>query len=529
PHAFIREDDKKKLNMAFRRKIFLTNNAKWWEEPLLFMLSLGMAEEKVYLSHSYLDEKGREASPSIFFREALNILKINEKRDDRFKKIPVSDVIARIEDALEKDELTISVVKALNSSDKTYAEELLELIGNRDGFGKDIARLLELNSIERLRDAKDADALKWKGWIVNNDLISHLRKDFLGGENLWTATMLETLAKCPFSFYMKYILKLDEKEEPDIEMDDLTQGNILHRILERFYKTAKDKGMLPFKGNDKEVELLIKEALFIFEGIERNDFIGNKKLWDIKKNKIISILNRLYKDESERHDEEFIPEYFEIEFGEGKHIPLLNIILSKGETIRINGKIDRIDTAQNGLRIIDYKSGSTPEPDEIGRIYFQIPIYVLAASNLYAQRLKYSGFYYLLKKVERKEIKTIKDENGGIPLHEYIFIHNDINKSAYRASEQSRPRRDEARSEAYFQYTPQRRARSNAGMRSYDALYNSQNRTLAKDIDALISNIRLGNFKTEPHNEKACANCRFWSICRYAGTGKDPNPALAGF
>ncbi|MBI5893072.1 MAG: hypothetical protein HZB79_05390 [Deltaproteobacteria bacterium] len=65
-----------------------------------------------------------------------------------------------------------------------------------------------------------------------------------------------------------------------------------------------------------------------------------------------------------------------------------------------------------------------------------------------------------------KKLETSLHENARD-----IFIHNGINKSAYRASEQSRSRRDEARSEAYFQHTPQRRARSNAGMRSYDALY----------------------------------------------------------
>ena len=53
------------------------------------------------------------------------------------------------------------------------------------------------------------------------------------------------------------------------------------------------------------------------------------------------------------------------------------------------------------------------------------------------------------------------------------FIHNGINKAAYRVSEQSRPRRDEGEEcEAYFQHT--RRSdepSSNAGMRSYGALY----------------------------------------------------------
>ncbi|MBI5893094.1 MAG: hypothetical protein HZB79_05500 [Deltaproteobacteria bacterium] len=41
--------------------------------------------------------------------------------------------------------------------------------------------------------------------------------------------------------------------------------------------------------------------------------------------------------------------------------------------------------------------------------------------------------------------------------HGHDDIHNVISRTAYRASEQSRPRRDEERSEAYFKHTPQRR------------------------------------------------------------------------
>ncbi|MBI5892188.1 MAG: metal-dependent hydrolase [Deltaproteobacteria bacterium] len=95
---------------------------------------------------------------------------------------------------------------------------------------------------------------------------------------------------------------------------------------------------------------------------------------------------------------------------------------------------------------------------------------------------KWSVFIEDEKRFYQMDIDIVRDTINTLAFDKISSddaIHNDINKSAYRASEQSRghPRqrrgsgRDEARSEAYFQHTPQRRARSNAGMRSYDALY----------------------------------------------------------
>lgn len=472
-HLFIRDDDKKILNNALGRRIFLTNRTEWWKEPLLFILAISMAEERLCLTYSYLDETGRELLPSIFFRETRRILNIDTAADTAlFKKIPVSEVIVNTEDALEKEELAVSLLKSLNlphhNPDREYAEEVIELIGEGNGFKSNILRLKKICNIERLRSDKQGRADNWTGCITDIGLKSRLNEELLGNKSVWTTTMLETIAKCPFSFYMKDILKLIESEEMDVEINHLAAGTIIHRMLERFYKTAGQNGVLPLTGIEVESLLLNETISLVFKETLDTDFTGSKGLWEIKKHQIVNILKRFYDSEVKNHDRNFIPEYFEIEFGRNKNIPLLDIVLPDGVFVHIKGKIDRIDRCDKALRVIDYKMGSLPAKDEIGKIYFQLPIYILAAARYFnVNPSQCSGLYYSLKDNEGGDIKTIKTDNGSIPLDNYL-----------------------------------------------SSLHGTEDKTLAKDIDRLVSLIKSGNFKAEPYNDRVCLYCRFKNICR---------------
>jgi RecB family exonuclease len=74
------------------------------------------------------------------------------------------------------------------------------------------------------------------------------------------------------------------------------------------------------------------------------------------------------RDEEEPHD----PEPLEIDLGDGR-------------TLRVSGRIDRIDRREDGLVLRDYKTGRAPRDD--GGVFrggkqLQIPFYVLAVARL---------------------------------------------------------------------------------------------------------------------------------------------------
>jgi RecB family exonuclease len=83
-------------------------------------------------------------------------------------------------------------------------------------------------------------------------------------------------------------------------------------------------------------------------------------------------------DDAEPHD----PEPIEIPLGDGR-------------TLRVSGKIDRIDRRADGLVLRDYKTGKAPKDD--GRVFrggrqLQIPFYVLATERILPQERVVESF-----------------------------------------------------------------------------------------------------------------------------------------
>lgn len=77
----------------------------------------------------------------------------------------------------------------------------------------------------------------------------------------------------------------------------------------------------------------------------------------------------------------------EIEFGEGKALPPIRIDLGKGKQVILNGRIDRVDTEDEGSRvfvkIIDYKSSEKQidyQKLQAG-IQIQLPLYLSAVTR----------------------------------------------------------------------------------------------------------------------------------------------------
>ena len=78
-------------------------------------------------------------------------------------------------------------------------------------------------------------------------------------------------------------------------------------------------------------------------------------------------------------DSNFEPAGYEVEFGQDGRYPEITIELPSGESIRLTGRIDRIDTMESEdgtyLRIIDYKSGSRAL--KLGDVYYGLQIQLI--------------------------------------------------------------------------------------------------------------------------------------------------------
>lgn len=196
---------------------------------------------------------------------------------------------------------------------------------------------------------------------VNFDIGKYKRQ--INGIPKFSASQLEKLAKCPYSYFLSYILgfkKIDELEfNMEVWLDPLSKGSLLHSIYERFLITLKEMGEVP--NSQKHNDLILSIGL---EEIEKLKLLlppPSERVYNYEKDLLLADCLYFIKVEEIGVGRlpGFRPEYFEMSFGNDKGKEL-SIDLKSGKSIYIGGYIDRVDKrGKEEYLIIDYKTGGT--------------------------------------------------------------------------------------------------------------------------------------------------------------------------
>jgi ATP-dependent helicase/nuclease subunit B len=179
-------------------------------------------------------------------------------------------------------------------------------------------------------------------------------------EKIMTASKLETLAACPFSYFLGEVLGVKPVEEiafdPYKWLDAATRGSLLHKTFETFYQELQKENNS--KPNENHEELIIGIAMELINKEKEILPPPYERVFQLEVNDIIACC-RVFLKEEEAHCQTYKPIYFEYTFGAGENKPA-EITLPSGKTIKVSGKIDRVDETSAGkYHIIDYKTGST--------------------------------------------------------------------------------------------------------------------------------------------------------------------------
>ncbi len=166
---------------------------------------------------------------------------------------------------------------------------------------------------------------------------------------------LITFKECALKFYFRYSAKLKETKEVEESAEANTFGSILHLSLENLYKE--------FIGTVLNAEQL-KEKLKIVESTVHNSFTSffdNPEI--VGKGLLQKEVIKVYVEKLLKNDIAFINklqknnQYLSLNNLEQEFSAPLEInIKNTPTTIYIKGKIDRIDSYQGNVRIIDFKS-----------------------------------------------------------------------------------------------------------------------------------------------------------------------------
>ncbi|MCK4525854.1 PD-(D/E)XK nuclease family protein [candidate division WOR-3 bacterium] len=162
----------------------------------------------------------------------------------------------------------------------------------------------------------------------------------------YSASAIDTYINCPLRFYSKYVLRLEEWEEIEKEIERSTIGIFVHKFLKDYYKQFLNKKL----------------------SIDKNRFMNTleKSLEErFKEGGGCIIIREIIKKTLER----FIN--FEIERTEGNDIIIRKLeeeLNSKididGEKFSLKGWIDRVEEIEGIYNIIDYKTGLILKPNK---------------------------------------------------------------------------------------------------------------------------------------------------------------------
>lgn len=405
---------------------FLANGPEHWHSN----------KKKIYISYPTMQEDN-ELVRSPFVDALLNVSTIKDDEcvlnANKIKKGLLNSSVDSDFDKLIQDNSwlysvasDIDVNREFGDAVVSQNEERIELI-KQTAYNNSFFDAAEL-AIKEKRNKKPA--------IVKLDLSpisSELRNvcEEIASKPI-SISQLELYAKCPYQFYLKRILRLDEPTVLEPGMTPLEMGNLMHKILFEFYSEKAIQELQSAKYNDtenqrdEELPSLIPVCL---DMNRRNEYLDHLNGIAERNISEINYDHPQFKIDEEavlgRNDRKGLIEYwldaelerinngwetspvlFEFAFGM-KSLSSYSMSYVELDGLKLKGKVDRIEVNQGKKKflIADYKltSKSSFSLNQIknGQV-FQLPLYTMAIEKIFKENygLDYNasvGVHYYFK------------------------------------------------------------------------------------------------------------------------------------
>ena len=209
-------------------------------------------------------------------------------------------------------------------------------------------------------------------------------EDIYFSKNKTSISQLEKYFACPYKFFATYGLRLKERKLAKLSGMDV--GTIIHRIAELFVKDLMSIKDLAEEGVLKKIDEITQIA-FEESAVNENN---NKAVVNFVKKEAVRLCKYILFEQS-ISSFRTNPDLNEYSFSEDKAVELE---LSNGKKVNIEGKIDRTDECEGYKRIIDYKTGDIS--NDLASVYFgkkiQLVSYLMASDKM--SNKKVAGLFY---------------------------------------------------------------------------------------------------------------------------------------
>ena len=213
------------------------------------------------------------------------------------------------------------------------------------------------------------------------------------------ANLIKYQADCPFQAFARIRLHALNREIPDTDFDSLLRGQLIHRILELFWKKVRTRTELASLNKTGKLSFLLSDTIQHAMKEISKEISNQTKFLELEKTRNLKLLTEwLTKFELARDDFSVMEQEKKIEIRLGK--------------LSLSLRIDRIDhTTDKNQILIDYKTGNI-NPGEwfTERILSpQLPLYSNVISPM--------GVYFAQTKkgeMGMRGVQHLEDKNSSI-------------------------------------------------------------------------------------------------------------------
>ncbi len=306
-----------------------------------------------------------------------------------------------------------------------------------------------------------------------------------------SVSSFELYFNCPYSYFLKRGLRL--KDAPQKTLQSNTIGTLQHALLEKVYK----EDLLQSDNLDKILESSTQSYFAILQTIYPKERLLLKVA---QKRLLISLTQSLYLLKEMSEPSSFVPSHFEYQFK--KEL--------ENHPITLIGVIDRIDTYNDFLRIIDYKSSQRTlnEKKLKAGVQLQLLTYLTIATE--ELNRKPLGAYYFSTNQETISIDPIDVKKEEI-IDSFPILSNEKLLKEHRYKGWTIENSDAFTDKEFF-------TTSNYDM---DAI----EQVLTALFDKLVDQLKQGRIELTPL-ENACTYCNFKAICRFKGLAEKEKPLV---
>lgn len=298
-----------------------------FDEEFNIYKALTTAEEKLFLSYASSDKDGASLRSSVIITKIKKMFtELKEESDVVKKHTEVSSQKSTF------DELLYNLREYKNGEEiDPIWFEVYKWYEKNDAWGN------KLNN-----------ALKGLDYTNKADTISQDNIEKLYGKKLKTSiSKLEQYKECPFSFHLKYGLKLKEADE--FKLKSIDTGSFMHDVVDAFFEEVKQEDLKSL--HKEEIKSIVYGIIEQKLNLKKNAIFTSSPKFIVLTNRLKKVIaESIYYMVYQMQNSDFNVLGNEVEFS--KTI----------DDIEIVGKIDRIDFAEGEegsfIRIIDYKSSS---------------------------------------------------------------------------------------------------------------------------------------------------------------------------